>query len=211
MKTDTITQAFDPEAPLAIPLSVIRRFFLGSAVVLVSLFVVWASMGSMAQPAPNPGITKDGWHRYKAPSFAFSYPTAWAVNAPGQGDATSYRLAPQADAGTGTHVAIAYLPTTTTNLDQIERLGVAHVERDDTIARHYLRIMTPTRLADRVAARVRFTADLVSGERVEGLWVGIPQEDGQVLSFVLNVYPDDYFNGVHHTFKRLLASITLGD
>ena len=89
--------------------------------------------------------------------------------------------------------------------------GYTPVERNDAVTRHYLRIMPKTRLGGKVAARVRFTADLVSGERVEGLWIGVPQADGQVLSFVLNVYPDAYFNGVHHTFKQLLASVSLGE
>lgn len=92
---------------------------------------------------------------------------------------------------------------------QVERAGVAHVERNEAITRHFLRILPRTRLAERVVARVRYIADLDSGQRVEGLWVAIPRSDGCVLTIVLNVYPGAYFNGVHHTFKRLLASITL--
>ena len=190
------------------PFATLRRMLVGAALGTVALFVIWASMGSMAQPAPTPGLTEDGWQRYETPDFAFSYPAEWSVSAPTEADA-AYRLAPEGT-DAGTHVAIAPLPTITTDLAKIERMGVAYVERNEAVTRHFLRIMPRMRLADRVAARVRFTADLASGERVEGLWVGVPQADGQVLSFVLNVYPDAYYNGVHHTFRRLLSSVTLG-
>ena len=183
------------------------RMLLGAALGMLAIFVIWSSMGSMAQPAPTPDAPQDGWQRYQAKTFAFSYPAGWTVSAPDQ-DAGAYRLAPEGTEA-GTHVAIALLPAASVDLAKIERMGIAHVERNDAVSRHYLRIMSRTRLDDRVAARVRFTADLVSGERVEGLWVGVPQADGQVLSFVLNVYPDAYFNGVHHTFKRLLSSVSL--
>ena len=208
MKTDTAIHAYEPEAPMALPFPALRRLLFGVAVGAVALFVIWASMGTMAQPAPIPGPAEDGWQRYEAPAFAFSYPAEWSVSAPTETEA-AYRLAPQGT-DAGTHVAISVLPEMTTDLARIERMGVAYVERNEAVTRHYLRIMPRMRLDDRVAARVRFTADLASGERVEGLWVGVPQADGQVLSFVLNVYPDAYYNGVHHTFRRLLSSVTLG-
>ena len=208
MKTDTALHAYEPETPMALPFPTLRRLIVGAAVGVVALFVIWTSMGSMAQPAPTLGLAEDGWQRYQAPAFAFSYPAAWSVSAPAEAEA-AYRLAPEGTEA-GTHVAIAVLPPSTTDLARIERMGVAYVERNEAVTRHYLRIMPRMRLDDRVAARVRFTADLASGERVEGLWVGVPQADGQVLNFVLNVYPDAYYNGVHHTFRRLLSSVTLG-
>lgn len=204
MKTDTILNTFEPKTPLAL----IRRLFIGAALGLLALFVIWASMGTMAQPAPTPDAPEDGWQQYQAETFAFSYPAGWTVSVLDQ-DRAAYRLAPEGVDG-GTHVAMTLLPAASADLAQIERMGIAHVERNDAVSRHYLRIMPKTRLGDRIAARVRFTADLVSGERVEGLWVGIPQADGQVLSIVLNVYPDAYFNGVKHTFKRLLSSVSWG-
>ncbi len=209
MKTDTVIKSFEPEASLSLPFPVTRRMLVGAGLGILAIFVIWASMGSMAQPAPVLDVQKDGWQRYQAETFAFSYPAGWTVSASDQ-DEAAYRLAPDG-VEAGTHVAIALLPAASADLAQIERMGIAHVERDDAVARHYLRIMPKTRLADHVAARVRFTTDLVSGERVEGLWVGVPQADGQVLSLVLKVYPDAYFNGVHHTFKRLLASVSLGE
>ena len=209
MKTDTVIKSFEPKAPLTLPFPVLRRMLIGAAAGMLAIFVIWASMGSVAQPAPVLDVQEDGWQRYQAETFTFSYPAGWTVSASDQEEAV-YRLAPEGVDG-GTHVAIALLPAASADLARIERMGIAHVERDDAVARHYLRIMPRTRLDDRVAARVRFTADLVSDERVEGLWVGVPQADGQVLSLVLNVYPDAYFNGVHHTFKRLLASIALGE
>ena len=208
MKTDTVINAFKPEIPLILPFPVIRRLLIGAALGALAIFVIWTSMGSMAQPAPTPDATEDDWQRYQAETFAFSYPAGWTVSVPDQ-DVAAYRLAPSGK-DVGTHVAMALLPAASVDLAQIERMGIAHVERNDAIVRHYLRIMPRTRLDDQVAVRVRFTADLVSGERVEGLWVGLPQADGQVLSIVLNVYPDAYFNGVHHTFKRLLSSVSLG-
>ena len=208
MHTDTAIQAYEPEAPLTPSLPVLRRMLFGAALGVLAILVIWASMGSMAQPAPTPKPAEDDWQRYHAESFAVSHPADWTVRAPDQ-ETEAYRLAP---AGTevGTHVAIMLHPAASTELAQIERMGIAHIEHNDAVERHYLRIMPRMRLDGRIAARVRFTADLASGERVEGLWVGVPQAEGQVLSIVLNVYPDAYFNGVHHTFKRLLASVSLG-
>ena len=193
---------------MMLPFATLGRLFIGVALGALALFVIWASMSSMAQPAPTPGLTEDGWQRYEAQAFAFSFPADWAISAPTEQDA-AYRLGPER-AQARTHVAITVLPTTTTDLTKIERMGVAYVERNEAVTRHYLRIMPRMRLDDRVAARVRFTADLASGERVEGLWVGVPQADGSVLNFVLNVYPDAYFNSVRHTFRRLLSTVTLG-
>ena len=203
----TLIRSFEPETPLAFPKSLLRRLLTGVVVAVGAVFVVWSSMGSMAQPAPTPGATDDDWQRHQAATFAFSYPAGWTLRPPSEAR-EAYRLAPSGQAE-GTHVTIAYLPEATPDLAQVERKGVAHVEGNEAVTRHFLRILPRTRLAGRVAARVRYTADLDSGQRVEGLWVAIPQADGRVLTVVLDVYPGAYFNGVHHTFRRLLASITL--
>lgn len=202
----TVTHAYDPQAPLRLPDSVLRRLLTGIALALALLFILWSAVGSMAQPAPAPSGTSNDWQPYQADAFAFSYPAGWTVRKL-EGQAT-HHLAPDAEAG-GTHVAIAAVPAASADLGQIERMGVAYIEHNDAVVRHYLRIMPRTRMAGRAAARVRFTADLASGERIEGIWVGVPGPEGQVFSFVLNVYPDAYFNGVRHTFKRLLASVLL--
>ena len=207
MNTETHIEAYEPGNPLALLAHLVGRLLTWIVVAGVATFVVWASMGTMAQPAPIPRATEDGWQRYQATAFAFSYPADWTVRPPSE-QSEAYRLAP-ADQDNGARVTIAYLPASNVDLAQIERMGVAHVERNEAITRHFLRILPRTRLASRVAARVRYTADLNSGERVEGLWVAIPQPDGRVLAFILDVYPDAHFKTVHHTFKRLLASVTL--
>lgn len=203
MRTKTIIHAFEPDTPLALPVSLIQRFFIGMGMAVVALFVLWATMGTMAQPAPS--HLEREWQRYESDGFAFSYPPDWSVDALPEG---GFRLTPVGRSG-GTHIAVAYIAGAVTDLEHVERLGVAHIEQQAAVARYFLRILPRTRLADRAVAQVRYTADLRSGERVEGVWVGIPQANGRVLTFELSAYPDTYFNGINHTFNRLLASVTV--
>ncbi len=178
-----------------------------AGMVVVAALVLWASLGAASRPVPLMRLSEMGWQQYRTASLQFVRPAGWEV-APLAEGAEGFRLTPPGGAD-GTHIALAYLPAAAPDLRAVERLGVAHVERNEALARHYVRILPRTRMAGRAAAQVRFSGYLASGAQVEGVWSGTPLPDGRVLAVSLEVHSGTSFKSAYAVYRQVLPSVRL--
>lgn len=171
----------------------------------LALVMAWATMGSARVPAHLADRTDVQWQAHETAHLTFSLPAHWAVTTHDDG---SLRLAGTGRDG-GATIDVAFLPEAPATLTAIERLGVVRIERDATIARHFLRIDQRARIAAAAAARIRYTADRTDGARVEAIWLARPLPDGRLLSVTLTVPEGTYFKSADALFRRFVQSVML--
>ena len=182
----------------------LRRPSMWMALLPVAVAVVW-SMDTLGQPTPLMHLTEAPWETHETAELAFALPAHWTVTTTEDG---SLRLAEQ-DVTGGAVITLAFAPEAPATMEAIEREGVRLIEQNPAIRRHFVRIDGRARLAGRAAARLQYTADLASGQRVDAIWMAVPIDDGRLLGLTLTVPEDAYFTAADALFRRFIQSVTL--
>jgi hypothetical protein len=144
------------------------------------------------------------WRTYQDDAFRLSYPPTWDFEVTGEEDAATYQL--RAPDKQETHVVVKRFEASAPTAALLERQFVRTIEADERLARRFIRILPPARIAGHLAARVQYAARTASGERVRGLWIGLLLPDRPALLFHLHAQTTRYFQVHTAPYKQMLAS-----